>query len=83
MAFFSIIQKNPYADLYLMENEHLKVFLTNFGAAIFSVQFKNNDSKLTELTLSCNTLKDFVKILPISAQQLAALPTALRTAYFL
>lgn len=61
MAFFSIIQKNPYADLYLMENEHLKVFLTNFGAAIFSVQFKNNDSKLTELTLSCNTLKDFVK----------------------
>jgi len=61
MAKFSIVQKNPYADLFLMENDRLKVYLTNLGASIYSVQFKEPDGKLTELTLSCDTLEEFTK----------------------
>ena len=61
MTTISFLQKSPCADPFLMENDHLKVYLTNFGASIFVVQAKHPNGDLADLTLTCSTLEEFTK----------------------
>lgn len=49
------------AKLVVMENDLLKVQLTNFGAAIFSLQIKEPDGSLDDIALTCDTLEQFME----------------------
>lgn len=47
--------------LFVLESTLLRICLTNFGAAIFSVEAKGPDGTWEDIALTCDTLEDFVK----------------------
>ena len=52
--------KQPVPQLITLENEYLRVQLTNFGAAIFSCQIKEA-GEWVDIALTCDTLEDFMQ----------------------
>jgi len=56
-----LLQTNGQAQLVAMENDLLRVQLTNFGAAIFSAQIKEADGKLDDIALTCDSLEEFLE----------------------
>jgi aldose 1-epimerase len=56
-----LLQTHEQAQLVLMENDLLRVQLTNFGAAIFSVQLKGSDGTLDDIALTCDSLEEFLE----------------------
>ncbi|MBR3641587.1 MAG: galactose mutarotase [Oscillibacter sp.] len=57
----SCIEEKDGATMYLMENDLLKVYLTNFGASIYNVQMKEADGGVTDLTATCDSLESFLQ----------------------
>lgn len=49
------------AQLVVMEDNLLKVQLTNFGAAMFSVQIKEKNGELEDIALTCDSLSGFIQ----------------------
>jgi len=56
-----LLESKGQAQLIVMENELLRVQLTNFGAAIFSVQIKEAGGKLDDIALTCDSLEEFLE----------------------
>ena len=56
-----LLESKGQAQLIVMENDLLRVQLTNFGAAIFSVQIKEADGKLDDIALTCDSLEEFLE----------------------
>lgn len=52
--------KQPTAQLWTLENDCLRVCLTNFGAAIFSFQVKEKGG-LEDIALTCDSLEAFME----------------------
>lgn len=56
-----LLSESGQAQLICMENNRLRVLLTNFGAAIFSVEIKTADGGLEDIALTCDSLKEFME----------------------
>ena len=52
--------KQTTAQLWTLENDCLRICLTNFGAAIFSFQVKDA-GKLEDIALTCDSLETFIQ----------------------
>lgn len=61
MDRISQVDRSDNGNLFLMENEKLRVFLTDIGASIFAVQWKLPDGGVEDIALTCDTLADFSK----------------------
>lgn len=56
-----LLPKSGKAQLAVMESDLLRIQLTNFGAAIFSVQLKKENGELEDLVLTCDSLESFLE----------------------
>ncbi len=56
-----LLESKGQAQLVAMENDLLRVQLTNFGAAIFSVQVKEANGELDDIALTCDSLEEFLE----------------------
>ena len=56
-----LLANDGSAQLILMENDQLRLLLTNFGASIYAVQEKQSDGNLVDLALTCASLEAFTK----------------------
>ena len=48
-------------DLFLLENQNLKVFVTNYGARIVSLIFKNRFGQPLDVVLGFKSINDYLK----------------------
>lgn len=56
-----LVASEGNAQLILMENDQLRLYLTNFGASIYAVEEKQADGTTVDLALTCDSLEAFTK----------------------
>ena len=56
-----LFESKDGAEVYELENGYIRLRVTNYGAAIFSVEIKNENGEYELITLTCDSVEDFMK----------------------
>ena len=61
MPVIRLLPDSGKARRVLLESERLRLCLTNFGAAIFSLEIKESGGRWEDIVLTCDSLESFVE----------------------